>query len=73
VRDGDDCGDQRLEFLSSNAQKRRHLIVMVGDETPEVRAYQGMSMFLVPADQGVSTSSAMWGCTGELDNEGSLR
>jgi len=40
-------GHQRLEVLSSNARTASFLIVMAVSN-PEISAYQGMSMFLVP-------------------------
>ena len=42
-------GDQRMKFFSSNARTASFLIVMAVTN-PEVSAYQGMSMFLVPTD-----------------------
>src|SRR4029078_13324628 len=49
VRDGDDWVINGWKFFSSNAKTASFLIVMVVTN-PDVSAYQGMSMFLVPTD-----------------------
>ena len=49
VRDGDDWVINGWKFFSSNAKTASFLIVMVVTY-PDVSAYQGMSMFLVPTD-----------------------
>lgn len=49
VRDGDDWIVNGRKFFSSNAATASFLIVMVVTD-PEVSAYQGMSMFLIPTD-----------------------
>src|SRR5215210_5801456 len=48
-RDGDDWVINGWKFFSSNAKTAAFLIVMVVTN-PDVSAYQGMSMFLVPTD-----------------------
>ena len=49
VRDGDEWVINGWKFFSSNARTASFLIVMVVTN-PDVSAYQGMSMFLVPTD-----------------------
>jgi acyl-CoA dehydrogenase len=49
VRDGDEWVINGWKFFSSNAATAAFLIVMVVTN-PDVSAYQGMSMFLVPTD-----------------------
>ncbi len=49
VRDGDEWVINGWKFFSSNARTAAFLIVMVVTD-PDVSAYQGMSMFLVPTD-----------------------
>jgi acyl-CoA dehydrogenase len=49
VRDGDDWLIDGWKFFSSNARTASFLIVMAITD-PDVSPYQGMSMFLVPAD-----------------------
>jgi acyl-CoA dehydrogenase len=49
VRDGDEWVLNGWKFFSSNAKTASFLIVMAVTN-PDVSAYQGMSMFLVPAD-----------------------
>lgn len=49
VRDGDEWVINGWKFFSSNARTASFLIVMAVTD-PEVSAYQGMSMFLVPTD-----------------------
>jgi acyl-CoA dehydrogenase len=48
-KDGDEWVIDGWKFFSSNASTASFLIVMVVTD-PEVSAYQGMSMFLVPTD-----------------------
>jgi acyl-CoA dehydrogenase len=48
-RDGDEWVINGWKFFSSNAKTASFLIVMVVTN-PEISAYQGMSMFLVPTD-----------------------
>src|SRR6476661_405060 len=70
VRDGDDWVINGWKFFSSNAKTASFLIVMVVTN-PEVSAYQGMSMFLVPADTPGVDIVRNVGLHGERDNEGS--
>ncbi|MFG1924519.1 acyl-CoA dehydrogenase family protein [Cryptosporangium sp. NPDC048952] len=49
VRDGDEWVINGLKYFSSNARTASFFIVMAVTN-PDVTAYQGMSMFLVPAD-----------------------
>ena len=49
VKDGDEWVINGWKFFSSNAKTAEFLIVMVVTD-PEVSAYQGMSMFLLPKD-----------------------
>src|SRR3954449_8347219 len=49
VRDGDEWVIDGWKFFSSNARTASFLIVMAVTN-PDVSAYEGMSMFLVPAD-----------------------
>src|SRR3954463_7107024 len=49
VKDGDEWVINGWKFFSSNARTASFLIVMVVTN-PDVSAYQGMSMFLVPTD-----------------------
>ncbi|MBD0322704.1 MAG: acyl-CoA dehydrogenase family protein [Aldersonia sp.] len=49
VRDGDDWVINGWKYFSSNAKTASFLIVMVVTD-PDVSAYKGMSMFLVPTD-----------------------
>jgi acyl-CoA dehydrogenase len=49
IRDGDEWVINGWKFFSSNAKTSSFLIVMVVTD-PDVSAYQGMSMFLVPTD-----------------------
>jgi acyl-CoA dehydrogenase len=49
VRDGDEWVLNGWKFFSSNAKTSAFLIVMTVTD-PDVSAYQGMSMFLVPTD-----------------------
>ena len=49
VKDGDEWVINGWKFFSSNARTSSFLIVMAVTD-PDVSAYQGMSMFLVPTD-----------------------
>ena len=49
VKDGDEWVINGWKYFSSNARTASFLIVMVVTD-PDVSAYQGMSMFLVPTD-----------------------
>jgi len=49
IKDGDEWVINGWKFFSSNARTASFLIVMVVTN-PEISAYQGMSMFLVPTD-----------------------
>ncbi len=49
TKDGDEWVIQGWKFFSSNAKTAAFLIVMAVTD-PDVSAYQGMSMFLVPTD-----------------------
>ena len=49
VKDGDEWVINGYKFFSSNARTARFIIVMAVTD-PDVSAYQGMSMFLVPTD-----------------------
>src|SRR5690349_2315150 len=70
VRDGDDWVINGWKFFSSNARTASFLIVMVVTN-PDVSAYQGMSMFLVPANTpGVNIARDV-GLYGEPEGEGS--
>ena len=70
VRDGDDWVINGWKFFSSNAKTASFLIVMVVTN-PDVSAYQGMSMFLVPADTPGVNIVRNIGLHGERENEGS--
>src|ERR1700681_810157 len=70
VRDGDDWVINGWKFFSSNAKTASFLIVMVVTN-PEVSAYQGMSMFLVPADTPGVNIVRNVGLHGEREGEGS--
>jgi len=48
-KDGDEWVINGWKYFSSNAKTASFLIVMAVTD-PEVSAYQGMSMFLVPTD-----------------------
>src|SRR4029078_4009063 len=69
VRDGDDGGINGWKFFSSNAKTASFLIVMAVTD-PDVSAYQGMSMFLVPTDKPRVTIEQNRGLAGEPLNEG---
>ena len=70
VRDGDDWVINGWKFFSSNARTASFLIVMVVTN-PEVSAYQGMSMFLVPTDTPGVKIVRNFGLHGEREGEGS--
>ncbi len=70
VRDGDEWVLNGWKFFSSNARTASFLIVMAVTD-PDVSAYQGMSMFLVPtATPGVEIVRNV-GLAGEREGEGS--
>src|SRR6476661_8828295 len=69
VRDGDGWVINGWKFFSSNAKTASFLIVMVVTN-PEVSAYQGMSMFLVPTDTPGVDIVRNVGLAGEPLNEG---
>ena len=70
VRDGDDWVINGWKFFSSNAATASFLIVMVVTN-PDVSAYQGMSMFLVPTDTPGVKIERNIGLYGERADEGS--
>merc|ERR1711969_50755 len=70
VRDGDDWVINGWKFFSSNAATSSFLIVMVVTN-PNVSAYQGMSMFLVPTDTPGVKIERNIGLYGEPAGEGS--
>jgi acyl-CoA dehydrogenase len=70
VRDGDDWVINGWKFFSSNARTASFLIVMVVTN-PEVSAYQGMSMFLVPTDTPGVNIVRNFGLHGEREGDGS--
>ena len=70
IRDGDDWVINGWKFFSSNARTASFLIVMVVTN-PEVSAYQGMSMFLVPTDTPGVNIVRNFGLHGEPEGEGS--
>ncbi|MBB5915410.1 acyl-CoA dehydrogenase [Nocardia transvalensis] len=69
VRDGDDWVIDGWKFFSSNARTASFLIVMAVTN-PDVAVYQGMSMFLVPADTPGIEIVRDVGLYGEPDNGG---
>src|SRR5882762_3354722 len=69
-KDGDEWVINGWKFFSSNAKTSSFLIVMVVTN-PEVSAYQGMSMFLVPTDTPGVNIVRNVGLHGERDGEGS--
>jgi acyl-CoA dehydrogenase len=69
-RDGDEWVINGWKFFSSNARTASFLIVMVVTN-PEVSAYQGMSMFLVPTDTPGVNIVRNVGLYGDGINEGS--
>jgi acyl-CoA dehydrogenase len=69
-KDGDEWVINGWKFFSSNAKTASFLIVMVVTN-PDVSAYQGMSMFLVPTDTPGVKIERNIGLYGEKLNEGS--
>jgi acyl-CoA dehydrogenase len=69
VKDGDEWVINGWKYFSSNAKTASFLIVMAVTN-PEVSAYQGMSMFLVPADTPGINIVRNVGLFGEPLNEG---
>ncbi|MGI8329471.1 acyl-CoA dehydrogenase family protein [Actinomadura scrupuli] len=69
VRDGDGWVITGRKFFSSNARTSRFVIVMAVTD-PEVNAYQGMSMFLVPSDTPGIRIERHLGIMGESEEEG---
>ncbi len=70
VRDGDEWVIDGWKYFSSNARTAAFLIVMAVSN-PEVSAYQGMSMFVVPTDTPgieIVRNTGLWG---ESEDEGS--
>jgi acyl-CoA dehydrogenase len=70
VRDGAEWLINGWKYFSSNAKTASFLIVMAVTD-PEVTAYQGMSMFLVPTDTPGVNIVRNVGLYGEPVNEGS--
>jgi acyl-CoA dehydrogenase len=70
VKDGDEWVISGWKFFSSNARTASFLIVMAVTN-PDVSAYQGMSMFLVPTDTPGVNIVRNVGLAGEPENEGS--
>jgi acyl-CoA dehydrogenase len=69
VKDGDEWVINGYKFFSSNAQTASFLIVMAVTD-PDVSAYQGMSMFLVPTDTPGVIIERNIGLAGEPLGEG---
>jgi acyl-CoA dehydrogenase len=69
-RDGDEWIINGWKFFSSNAKTAAFLIVMAVTD-PDVSAYQGMSMFLVPTDTPGVNIVRNVGLGGEPEDEGS--
>ncbi len=69
VKDGDEWVINGWKFFSSNARTASFLIVMAVTD-PDVSAYQGMSMFLVPTDTPGVKIERNIGLFGERINEG---
>jgi acyl-CoA dehydrogenase len=69
VKDGDEWVINGWKFFSSNAKTASFLIVMTVTD-PDVSAYQGMSMFLVPTDTPGINIERNIGLYGEPLNEG---
>src|SRR4051795_8342 len=69
-KDGDEWVINGWKFFSSNAKTSSFLIVMVVTN-PDVSAYQGMSMFLVPTDTPGVNIVRNIGLAGEPEDEGS--
>jgi acyl-CoA dehydrogenase len=70
VRDGDEWVINGWKFFSSNAKTSSFLIVMAVTD-PDVSAYQGMSMVLVPTDTPGVDIVRNIGLAGEPADEGS--
>jgi acyl-CoA dehydrogenase len=70
VRDGDEWVINGWKYFSSNAKTASFLIVMVVTN-PDVSAYKGMSMFLVPTDTPGVNIVRNVGLAGEARGEGS--
>jgi acyl-CoA dehydrogenase len=70
VKDGDEWVINGWKFFSSNAKTASFLIVMAVTN-PDVSPYQGMSMFLVPADTPGINIVRNVGLGGEHEGEGS--
>ena len=70
VKDGDEWVINGWKFFSSNAKTASFLIVMAVTN-PDVSAYKGMSMFLVPTDTPGVNIVRNVGLSGEPLNEGS--
>ena len=70
TRDGDEWVIEGRKFFSSNARTSTFLIVMAVTN-PDVSAYKGMSMFLVPADTPGIVIERNIGLAGEPVEEGS--
>src|SRR3954453_4914769 len=69
-KDGDEWVINGWKYFSSNAKTASFLIVMAVTD-PDVSAYQGMSMFLVPTDTPGVNIERNVGLYGEQINEGS--
>jgi len=69
VRDGDEYVINGWKFFSSNARTAAFLIVMAVTD-PDVSAYAGMSMFLVPSDTPGVDIVRNVGLAGEAPDEG---
>jgi acyl-CoA dehydrogenase len=70
VKDGDEWVINGWKYFSSNARTASFLIVMVVTD-PDVSAYQGMSMFLVPTDTPGIKIERNVALYGEAMNDGS--
>lgn len=70
VRDGDEWVIDGWKFFSSNARTSSFLIVMAVTD-PDVSAYAGMSMFLVPTDTPGVDIVRNVGLAGEPEGDGS--
>jgi acyl-CoA dehydrogenase len=70
VKDGDEWVINGWKYFSSNASTASFLIVMAVTD-PDVSAYQGMSMFIVPTDTPGVDIVRNVGLYGEPINEGS--
>jgi len=70
VKDGDEWVINGWKYFSSNARTASFLIVMVVTD-PDVSAYQGMSMFLVPSDTPGIKIERNVALYGEAMNDGS--